>query len=702
MPQPVQQPLKQLNNEKRQSRVASDKARQAISTISQGLNRKKQPEVPDENQLIKENTLISLSTTQQQTENEEAKQKKRSSKRPTKGDSFPLTERRGNDPNRQYEHACRNESRGTGFTENQILSTTTSTPNEKEENDIECTKTKELASTEQTKKSPKGRKERKGPTIGQVLRMRSLKPHEMNSHLTWAKENLQGSVKLSEESSREDIEAAQHHNNPRIDKIQPEEKKETHDIIVEQKETAEKDCSSKTDNSKFMTGKQQRKDVSPIDATNSGKFGSSDKKIKSTKTCKDALETNKQKETNQSTKILSERYPWEQSGYADGVGISKTLNEEEIAKECIDWTLVLQNLGNNWNYRVATLKRIRVAISRPFLHESSKYAEVLSNDALINALITQTKDLRSSLVKEAFETIAVVSEKFGACNEFFVVASKFLEKACLASVVRTTKVIAIPAEECGQRIVASTPAEAVLPVLCSTIRFGSHPVAREKATSYLLGILKRGTPLIRDPTRVSYLIQREGSNPENEDKLKAGSYSASEFLTDASALDCLKDVVISSIGDSQGKTREGGLYCLNEMKTHWPEYTKSLLESLDPSLLRRAVNSLSTNSDECVSTKPNKALKTIKELKAEARQSESQKYSSSMITDKIASDEETCLSTAISQVKIEENQKPGKQTATAKICCDNLVPIEKTSSKTKGTESCTIRNLRSRTVHKSD
>ncbi|GJD06040.1 hypothetical protein Gasu2_04800 [Galdieria sulphuraria] len=618
MPQPVQQPLKQLTNEKRQPRVASNKAKQAISNISQGFIRRKQPDVSDENQ---ENSLTPSFTKEQEREIEDNKGKKRNSKRPATSSNLPLTERTESDHNQQYKQLTGNEDREKDFAANQIQSIMTSNTNEKDEKDIENVKTNEFIRAEQTKKSPKSKKERRGPTIGQVLRMRSFKPTEMNTYMTCAKENVKRGTELSKEFSHQVFETTESHKNCTVEKIGQEERKEERDVTLQQNESAKQDFSSQVNNAfKSANFTKQRKDVSPTDITNSGKLGNLDKKVQSTKGCKDNLEVNKQKESVQSTKLLPERYPWEQTGYADGVGMSEILSEEEIAKECVDWTIILQSLGNDWNHRAATLKRIRVAISKPFINQSSKFVEILSNDALTNALITQTTDLRSSLVKEAFETIATVSEKLGDCQRFWFVASKFLEKACLASVVRTTKVIAVPAEECGQRIVASTPAEAVLPVLCSTIRFGSHPVAREKATNYLLKILKRGRPLIQDPHCATELEKGEDVNPENSDKTKAGLYTASEFMTDASALECLRDVVISSIGDSQGKTREAGLCCLNEMKSHWPDYTTSLLESLDPSLQRRAVNSLSTSSNEGVSTKQKKEFKTIKELKAEARQ----------------------------------------------------------------------------------
>jgi hypothetical protein len=297
-------------------------------------------------------------------------------------------------------------------------------------------------------------------------------------------------------------------------------------------------------------------------------------------------------------------------------------------------------------------------------------------------------------VKEAFETIAAISEKLGICNNFWFVAAKFLEKACLASVVRTTKVIAVPAEECGYRIVACTPAEAILPVLCSTIRYGAHPIAREKATNYLFKILKRGRPLIRNPERMSELVQKDDERREEGDKTKASSYPISEFTSEASALECLKDVVTSAIGDSQGKTREAGMSCLNEMKCHWPEYASSLMERLDPSLQRRAVNSLSTNSDKSGSTKQSKDRKTIKELKAEAL--ETKKSGLNTRSETVAHDEVTTLSSAISQVRIDGAKSSGK-CAAEKENCNNVIPGD---NKQTRSQAIGTRNLRSRTIPK--
>jgi hypothetical protein len=691
MSQPVQKPQKQLNNERRQTRNASNRAKQAISAISQGFVGKQQPDVCDENKAVSENSREFVSTNHKQNEKEETKVNKKNSKKGMRNETVPLKERNQTSYNQQ-DPPVEVENREKELKENQDHTIATSTPKEDNTKETEKAKIKEHVQNEPTEKVPKDRKQKKGPTIGQVLRMRFLKPAEVNNNSDKDEENLQKSGKSTEDRSLQVIESTKDQLKSTKNENQKVEKKPKDAVMTQQKDS-NLDLLSQPNNSfNVMDVNKQRTDVSPNEIQQPSKNSSSDTKSTLTKVHKNTPDIMKQKDSVE--KVLPDKYPWEQPGYADGVGMPQTLNEDEVAKECVNWTSILQSLSTDWNWRAATLKRIRIAIAKPFLNENSALAEILSNDGLINALIIQTTDLRSSLVKEAFETIAAISEKLGICNNFWFVAAKFLEKACLASVVRTTKVVAVPAEECGYRIVACTPAEAILPVLCSTIRYGAHPIAREKATNYLFKILKRGRPLIRNPERMSELVQKDDERREEGDKTKASSYPISEFMSEASALECLKDVVTSAIGDSQGKTREAGMSCLNEMKCHWPEYASSLMERLDPSLQRRAVNSLSTNSDKSGSTKQSKDRKTIKELKAEAL--ETKKSGLNTRSETVAHDEVTTLSSAISQVRIDGAKSSGK-CAAEKENCNNVIPGD---NKQTRSQAIGTRNLRSRTIPK--
>ncbi|EME27498.1 hypothetical protein Gasu2_08630 [Galdieria sulphuraria] len=316
------------------------------------------------------------------------------------------------------------------------------------------------------------------------------------------------------------------------------------------------------------------------------------------------------------------RYPWEEPGYSEGSGISQTISESELTKETSEWLTILATLESEWTHRVAALKRIRLTLTVALNNNCQNVIEIFSAASLRNALIIQTTDLRSSLVKEAFETIATICEKLGNLRDFFLTSALFLDKAVLLAIVKTTKVIAKPAEECGKRIVASTAAEAVLPVLCSTIRFGVHPTAREKCTLFLLHILKRGCPLVRHTQDISNLVAKNYAHETSPKEIRGLQYSISEFTSEDSGLRSLESALASAIGDSHGSTREAGLNCLHEMEKHWPERTQGLIQALDPSLRRRALSSLSSNSSQSTKSSAassNRARKSVREWKAEAQ-----------------------------------------------------------------------------------
>lgn len=316
------------------------------------------------------------------------------------------------------------------------------------------------------------------------------------------------------------------------------------------------------------------------------------------------------------------RYPWEEPGYTEGAGMSQTLSEAELTREASDWLTILATLETEWTHRVTVLKRIRWIVVMALKCNCQNVMETFSNASMRNALILQTTDLRSSLVKEAFETIATICEHLGNSKDFFLTSALFLEKAVLSAVVKTTKVIAKPAEDCGKRIVASTAAEAVLPVLCSTIRFGVHPTAREKCTTLVLHILKRGPPLIRNAADISFLIAKGQANETRPKEIQGLQYSISEFTSEDSGLRSLESALASAIGDSHGSTREAGLHCLHEIEKHWPERTQGLVQALDPSLRRRAISSLSSNSSQSTrssAASSNRVRKSVKEWKADAQ-----------------------------------------------------------------------------------
>eukprot|EP00871_Galdieria_phlegrea_P005262 jgi/Galph1/5737/GphlegSOOS_G4343.1 len=485
---------------------------------------------------------------------------------------------------------------------------------------------------------------------------------------------------------------------------EPVEQNETQSSVEMVSDTHNKiNCQSEENNVTRKLSKKQN-DKQELDTTT---YPESETKAQTYR--KETIQTEDDKRQNRKTStealdnVISSntRTACQESENVEYPSQSESISETELHKESTEWSSILATLETDWNHRVAALKHIRLVVKRALNSSCQNVTEVFSNSHLRNALILQTSDLRSSLVKETFETIAVVSQALGPKSEFWTTCALFLEKAVLSGVVKTTKVIAKPAEDCGKRIVSATEAEAVLPVLCSTVRFGTHPVAREKATLLILHILKRGSPLVRSPEQVSIVAAQQRMQETIEKDGRGLQYSISEFTNEESGLRSLESALASSIADSHAATRELGLACLSEMEKHWPERTEHLVKTLDPSLRRRAISTLSSTSSSysafSSAASSNKPRKSVKELRAEARRSKYElEHTKVWPSTSIAVAEIAVAEASFGDVieKVSVGREDPMEVSTSKTVCDSTEKVTGSETRTSRRAEASVNEVR--------
>jgi len=180
---------------------------------------------------------------------------------------------------------------------------------------------------------------------------------------------------------------------------------------------------------------------------------------------------------------------WELPGYEEGCGLPKSISVSVVDKEVETLVRLLGSLDQEWTHRVAGMKRLTTVLTS----ESGKRAfQVHHAKAIKEGLVLQLTDLRSSLVKEACDSIALALE---LGTEAFEPFSGFIVSAGLNVIIKTTKVVRDAGDMMIRRIIrAVQPDKSHLDTICRAVSTGAHPVEREFCAKYISKLISRGAP----------------------------------------------------------------------------------------------------------------------------------------------------------------------------------------------------------------
>jgi len=181
--------------------------------------------------------------------------------------------------------------------------------------------------------------------------------------------------------------------------------------------------------------------------------------------------------------------PWELPGFEEGCGLPKSISVSVVDKEVETLVRLLSTLDEEWTYRVSGMKRLTTVLTS----QSGKRAfQIHHAEAIKEGLVLQLTDLRSSLVKEACDAIALAVE---LGTEAFEPFSGFLVSAGLNVIIKTTKVVRDAGDMMIRRIIrAVKPDKSHVDAICRGVSTGAHPVEREFCAKYISKLLSKDAP----------------------------------------------------------------------------------------------------------------------------------------------------------------------------------------------------------------
>ncbi|KAJ3706355.1 hypothetical protein LUZ61_010060 [Rhynchospora tenuis] len=223
----------------------------------------------------------------------------------------------------------------------------------------------------------------------------------------------------------------------------------------------------------------------------------------------------------------------------------KVYSEKELIREFekIASTLVPEK---DWSLRIAALQRVEALVYGGAMDYPS-FVVLLKQ--LVQPLCTQLSDRRSSIVKQACHLLNMLSKEllgdFEACAEIFI-------PVLFKLVVITVLVIAESADNCIKTILRNCKVSRVLPKIADTAKNDRSAILRARCCEYALLIL--------------------------------------EYWADAPEIqrsaDIYEDLIKCCVADAMSEVRSIARTCYRMFSKTWPERSRRLFMSFDPSIQR--------------------------------------------------------------------------------------------------------------------
>ncbi|KAJ4747074.1 CLIP-associating protein [Rhynchospora pubera] len=223
----------------------------------------------------------------------------------------------------------------------------------------------------------------------------------------------------------------------------------------------------------------------------------------------------------------------------------KVYSEKELIREFekIASTLVPEK---DWSLRIAAMQRVEALVYGGAMDYPSFLALLKQ---LVQPLCTQLSDRRSSIVKQACHLLNMLSKEllgdFEACAEIFI-------PVLFKLVVITVLVIAESADNCIKTILRNCKVARALPKIADTAKNDRSAVLRARCCEYALLVL--------------------------------------EYWADAPEIqrsaDIYEDLIKCCVADAMSEVRSTARTCYRMFSKTWPERSRRLFMSFDPSIQR--------------------------------------------------------------------------------------------------------------------
>ncbi|XP_057427774.1 CLIP-associated protein-like [Lotus japonicus] len=228
-----------------------------------------------------------------------------------------------------------------------------------------------------------------------------------------------------------------------------------------------------------------------------------------------------------------------------GIDPIKVYSEKELIREVekIASTLVPEK---DWSIRIAAMQRIEGLV----LGGAANYPCFFGLlKQLVGPLSTQLSDRRSSIVKQACHLLCFLSKDFlgdfEACAEMFI-------PVLMKLVVITVLVIAESADNCIKTMLRNCKVARVLPRIADCAKYDRNAVLRARCCDYALLIL--------------------------------------EYWPDAPEIqrsaELYEDMIRCCVSDAMSEVRSTARMCYRMFAKTWPERSRRLFSSFDPSIQR--------------------------------------------------------------------------------------------------------------------
>ncbi|CAN6279203.1 unnamed protein product [Urochloa humidicola] len=220
-------------------------------------------------------------------------------------------------------------------------------------------------------------------------------------------------------------------------------------------------------------------------------------------------------------------------------------SEKELVRDLEKIASAL-NPEKDWSIRIAAMQRIEALVYGGAMDYPS-FLMLLKQ--LVPPLSSQISDRRSSIVKQACHLLNVLSKEllgdFEPCAEIFI-------PVLFKLVVITVLVIAESADSCIKSILRNCKVSHVLPLIADTAKNDRSAVLRARCCEYALLIL--------------------------------------EYWADAPEIqrsaDLYEDLIKSCVADAMSEVRATARICYRVFTKTWPERSRRLFMSFDPSIQR--------------------------------------------------------------------------------------------------------------------
>ncbi|KAL3687778.1 hypothetical protein R1sor_014087 [Riccia sorocarpa] len=223
----------------------------------------------------------------------------------------------------------------------------------------------------------------------------------------------------------------------------------------------------------------------------------------------------------------------------------RVYSEKELAKEMEKAGTMLAP-ENDWSVRITAMQRFEGLVAGGAT-EYSSFIPLLKQ--LIPALNVQLSDRRSSIVKQACHLLNMISKEL--LQDFEPFAEAFIP-VLFKLVVITVLVIAESADICIKTMLRNTRVSRVLSRLIECAKHDRNAVLRARCCEYALLVLEQW-----------------GDSPEMQ-----------------RSVELYEDLIKTCVSDAMGEVRSSARTCFRVFCKCWPERSRRLFVSFDPSVQR--------------------------------------------------------------------------------------------------------------------